>query len=83
MTPVRPLGSYRVDVVGQGRRAELSIQTLAGPLRLQGSGSFDAQNGLRFTAEASTDAGEQGRLQSFLGLIGRREGERTIIKIGA
>lgn len=83
MTPVRPLGSYRVDVVGQGRQAELSIQTLAGPLRLQGSGSFDAQNGLRFTAEASTDAAEQGRLQSFLGLIGRREGERTIIKIGA
>lgn len=83
MTPVRPLGSYHVDVVGQGRQAELSIRTLAGPLRLQGSGTFDAQDGLRFTAEASTDAREQGRLQSFLGLIGRREGERTIIKIGA
>lgn len=83
MTPVRPLGSYRVEVVGQGRQAELSILTLAGPLRLQGSGSFSAQGGLRFTAEASAEAAERARLQSFLGLIGRRDGERTIIKIGA
>lgn len=83
MTPVRPLGSYRIDVVGRGTRADVSIETMNGPLRLQGSGTFDAQRGLRFVAEASAEAGERDRLQSFLGLIGPREGERTIIRIGA
>lgn len=83
MTPVRPLGSYRVDVVGRGNRAELSIATIDGPLRLQGNGSFEADRGLRFVAEASVEARERDRLQSFLGLIGPREGERTIIRIGA
>lgn len=83
MTPVRPLGSYRVDVVGRGNRAELSIATIDGPLRLQGNGSFDANRGLRFVAEATAEARERDRLQSFLGLIGPREGERTIIRIGA
>lgn len=83
MTPVRPLGSYRVDVVGRGNRADLSIATMSGPLRLEGSGIFDTQGGLRFVAEASVDAAERKRLQSFLGLMGRREGERTIIRIGA
>lgn len=83
MTPVRPLGSYRIDVVGSSGRAELSIATIDGPLRLQGNGSFDANRGLRFVAEASAEARERDRLQSFLGLIGPREGERTIIRIGA
>ncbi|RPH66293.1 MAG: type II secretion system protein N [Burkholderiales bacterium] len=83
MTPVKPLGSYRVEIVGRGGQADLSIQTLAGPLRLQGNGRFSAQEGLRFTAEATVDPAEQGRLQSFLGLIGRRDGDKTIIKIGA
>lgn len=82
MTPVRPLGSYRVEIVGRGGQADLSIQTLAGPLRLQGSGSFTAQTGLRFTAEASADPAERASLDSFLGVIGPREGSRTIIKIG-
>jgi len=83
MTPVRPLGSYRVDVVGRDGRTELSIATIEGPLRLQGTGSFDANRGLRFVAEASAEASERDRLQSFLGLIGPRQGERTIIRIGA
>lgn len=83
MTPVRPLGSYRVEIVGQGGQADLSIHTLAGPLRLQGSGNFSAQAGLRFTAEASVDPAGQASLNAFLGLIGRRDGDRTIIRIGA
>jgi hypothetical protein len=38
---------------------------------------------LRFTAEALAEGPERVRLQSLLGLLGRRDGERTIIKIGA
>ncbi len=82
MTPVRPLGSYRVDVVGRSGQTELSIHTLSGPLRLQGSGSFSARTGLRFVAEASAEPPEQARLDVFLGLIGRRDGGKTVIRIG-
>lgn len=83
MTPVRPLGSYRVDVVGRESHAELSLATIDGPLRLRGNGRFDADRGLRFVAEASVEAGERERLESLLGLIGPREGAHTIIRIGA
>jgi general secretion pathway protein N len=83
MTPVRPLGSYRVNIDGKGSNAELGIETLSGPLRLTGDGSWDARRGLRFVAEARAEPAEAARLQSFLGVIGRREGDRTIIRIGA
>ncbi len=83
MTPVRPLGSYRVSINGLGSRTELGIQTLMGPLQLSGNGTWDARAGLKFVAQASADQSEAARLQSFLGLLGRRDGDHTIIKIGA
>ncbi|MBU6271053.1 MAG: type II secretion system protein N [Betaproteobacteria bacterium] len=82
MTPVRPLGHYRVEVVGAGPQATLSLATLSGPLQLTGSGHWSARGGLRLTAQAWGEGAEQPRLQSLLALIGRREGERTIIRIG-
>lgn len=83
LTPVRPLGAYRIDVVGSGARAQVTMNTLSGPLRLDGSGTWEARNGLRFTAYATVDESERARLMPLLGLLGRREGERTVIKIGA
>ena len=83
MTPVRPLGSYRIDIDGKGARADLAIETLSGPLLLSGNGTWDARGGLRFVAQASAEPAEAARLQSFLGLLGRREGDHTTIKIGA
>lgn len=83
LTPVRPLGAYRIDVVGSGAQAQVKMNTLSGPLRLEGGGTWDARSGLRFTAEATAEEPERARLQPLLGLLGRREGERTIIKIGA
>ena len=82
MTPVRPLGTYRIDVTGTGREVTLSLATLSGPLQLQGSGSWDRRAGVRFTATAQADGPERARLLALLSLIGRREGDRTIIKIG-
>ncbi len=82
MTPVRPLGTYRVDVGGNGREVALALVTLSGPLQLQGRGGWDSAAGLRFTADAVAEGPQAQRLQSLLALIGRREGERTIIRIG-
>jgi len=82
MTPIRPLGTYRIDVTGTGRDVALSLVTLSGPLKLEGKGSWDRRAGVRFVAEASADGPEQFALQSLLALIGRRQGDRTVIKIG-
>ena len=82
MTPVRPLGSYRIDVTGTGQDVSLGLRTLSGPLKLEGSGQWERRAGLRFTASASAEGAEKSRLQSLLALIGRREGDRTIIRIG-
>lgn len=83
LTPVRPLGAYRIDIVGSGPQATLTMTTLSGPLRLDGSGRWDVRAGLRFSAEAQAEEAEKARLLPLLGLLGRREGERIIIKIGA
>jgi general secretion pathway protein N len=82
MTPVRPLGTYRINVAGTGRDVTIGLQTVSGPLQLQGRGSWDKAAGLRFTADAKAEGPQAQRLQSLLALIGRREGERTIIRIG-
>lgn len=82
ITPVRPLGSYRVGVTSAAAGTQLELTTLDGPLRLAGAGTFDGRQGLRMEVEASPEARERERLQTFMALIGRREGERTIIRIG-
>jgi general secretion pathway protein N len=83
MTPVRPLGSYKVDVASAGPQATVSLSTMSGPLLLTGSGDWEARRGLRFSAQAEAEGSERDRLQAFLALVGRRDGEKTIIKIGA
>ena len=82
MTPVRPLGSYRIEINGNGREVKLALSTLAGPLRLQGSGSWDRRAGVRFDAQAQAEGEQQAALQSLLGLVGRRTGDKTVIRIG-
>jgi len=82
MTPVRPLGSYRIVVNGDGRDVSLSLSTLSGPLRIAGDGNWERRRGLRFVAQAHAEGAERARLQSLLSLIGKREGERTIVRIG-
>jgi general secretion pathway protein N len=83
ISPINPVGSYRVDLSGQGSDTGVVLSTLQGPLRLTGTGRFNARTGLSMNAEAIADESERLRLQSMLGLIGRREGDKIIIKIGA
>lgn len=83
LTPVRPLGAYRIDIDGTGVSSKIHMTSIDGPLRLSGDGTWTARGGLRFTAYAEAEEAERLRLQSLLGLLGRREGTRTMIKIGA
>ena len=83
MTPVRPLGSYRIELVGKGSQADVSIATIDGPLQLEGTGTWTNRQGLRMVAEARADESRGRDLRPFLGLIGVRSGDRTVIRIGA
>ena len=84
MTSVRPLGTYKIDVDSKPAGAtDVVLRTLRGPLTLNGSGVWDKRSGLRFSATAEADARERERLQGFLVLIGRREGDKVVFKIGA
>jgi general secretion pathway protein N len=83
LSTVKPLGHYKIVIQGQGEKAQIAMNTVTGPLMLSGDGQWSANGGLRFLASAEASGEEKTRLQPLLGLIGRREGERTIIKIGA
>ncbi|MFT3803063.1 MAG: type II secretion system protein N [Burkholderiaceae bacterium] len=83
MSPVRPLGSYRIDVDSRRSGTDVALTTVSGPLNLAGKGVWNNRSGLRFSATAESDARERDRLQGFLALLGRREGDKIVFKIGA
>jgi general secretion pathway protein N len=75
------LGSYRLQLTGDPAGAALSLATLSGALRLTGDGRWTAA-GLRFRGEAAASPGAQDALDNLLNIIGRRQGERSLIAIG-
>lgn len=78
------LGSYRLRLDGEPGTAGalLTLATLEGALRLEGSGRWDA-GGLRLRGEARAAAPEhEAVLGNLLNIIGRRQGARSIISIG-
>ena len=75
------LGSYRMRVEGHGDRADLALSTVAGALRLDVAGQWGA-SGLRLRGEASAAPGSEAALSNLLNIIGRRQGERSLIAIG-
>lgn len=83
LTPVRPLGAYRLDIDARQKDTTLKMSSLEGPLRLSGDGIFNPGRGLHFTAWAEVDEAERLKLQPLVRLLGRQDGTRTMIKIGA
>jgi len=80
LSTLRPMGSYRLSVLG-GNAPELRLSTLAGALQLSGQGQWVGGR-LRFVGEAAAAPGAQEVLANLLAIIGRREGARSIIKVG-
>lgn len=80
LSTLKPMGSYRVSVQG-GDAPVLQLTTLDGALRLSGQGQWVGAR-LRFVGEASAAPESQEVLANLLAIIGRREGARSIIKVG-
>jgi len=84
LSTLRPMGSYRVNLLGSDAGTatpELRLDTLNGPLRLQGQGQWVGQR-LRFTGEAQADEGFEAALSNLLNIIGQREGSRSRLSLG-
>ena len=83
LSTLRPMGSYQLQMQGtnDGALPELNLQTLQGPLRLNGQGQW--LNGrLRFTGEASAEEGSEAALSNLLNIMGRRDGARSLLSLG-
>lgn len=95
LSTVRPLGSYRVLLDGNGGSkdskavdstrggptARLSLQTLQGPLQLAGQGQWAGQT-LRFRGQAQAEPGSEAMLNNLLNLLGQRQGPLALLAIG-
>lgn len=84
VSPVDPLGSYRLSVRSDsqvGESAALTLDTLDGALRLTGSGQWTGSR-LRFRGEARAADGQEAGLANLLNIIGRRQGALSVISIG-
>jgi len=97
LSPLPALGSYRLQLgAGPGLGGApaaaaapgaesgaqtLRLDTLAGPLRLQGEGQWTGAR-LRFRGEASAEPGHEAGMANLLNIIGRRQGARSVIAIG-
>lgn len=84
VSPVAPLGSYRLTLAADPAAAGVStlqLQTLDGALQLSGQGTLSAGKA-RFNGSAQAAPGREAGLDNLLNIIGRREGGRSLISIG-
>ncbi len=80
LSTLRPLGDYRLSMMG-GEAPSLQLQTLQGALQLTGSGQWVGSR-MRFTGEASASPEREAALANLLNIIGRRQGNKSLISLG-
>jgi general secretion pathway protein N len=80
LSTVAPLGSYRLQVTGAGDTARLQLDTLRGPLRLQGSGTVKGGR-VSFKGLASADPDMRPALIGLIGVLGPRQGDEAVLSI--
>ncbi|HEY7742934.1 MAG TPA: type II secretion system protein N [Burkholderiales bacterium] len=80
LSPVAPLGSYRLQITGSGETARIQLDTLRGPLRLQGGGTVKGGR-ISFKGVASADAEMRPALIGLISVLGRRVGDEAILAL--
>ncbi len=87
LSPVSPIGHYRLQTSGQYPGTRLELQTISGPLELTGSGTIGEGGRLRFSGIArplaATDAATRTQLTGLISLLGRRDGDAAILSFGS
>jgi general secretion pathway protein N len=86
LTPVSPMGHYRLQTNGVWPGTQLELLTISGPLELTGSGTIPEGGRLRFQgraqAVAGADPGVKAQLTGLISLLGRRDGEGALLNFG-
>jgi general secretion pathway protein N len=86
LTPVSPMGHYRLQTNGVWPGTQLDLLTISGPLELKGSGTIPEGGRLRFSGRAQpmagTDPGVKAQLTGLISLLGRRDGEGALLNFG-
>ena len=72
LSPVKPLGSYLMTFVWHGRKADIDLKTLQGPMLLSGTGAL-VQGRLQFSGQAQAQEGQEDKLANLLNLLGQRK----------
>ena len=75
LSPLQPLGDYRLNIRATAEKLELRLDTLQGSLRLAGLGSYSAPSGLLFQGTAQTDAPHAADLKKLLDTLGQNRGD--------
>ena len=80
ISEVRPLGTYRVDLAGEGGPARVTLSTLKGPLQVSAQGTLAPPTRIVLKGEARAEAAFAEKLQPVLDLFGPRrpDGARSI-----
>jgi general secretion pathway protein N len=74
LSPIRPLGAYKLDIAWSGQEAHVVLHTDTGPMLLSGSGTL-ANGQLHFSGKAEAEAGQEQKLANLLNLLGQRQRE--------
>lgn len=80
LSTVAPLGSYRLQIIGAADAARLQLDTLRGPLRLQGSGTLK-DGRLSFRGLASAEPDMRPALIGLIGVLGPRSGDGALLAL--
>ncbi len=83
LATIAPLGGYRLSFSGSSGTGstQVRLQTLQGPLRLDGSGQWTG-GALRFRGQARAEPGSEAMLNNLLNLLGQRQGALALLAIG-
>lgn len=80
LSTLQPMGSYRLEMQG-GATPGFTLQTVEGSLQLSGQGQW-VGNRLRFDGVATSAPDRLEALSNLLNILGRRDGARSLIKVG-
>jgi len=82
LSPVAPLGSYRLTAHGAGAQIGFELATIKGPLLLSGNGQWTPQH-LQFRGEAQAEPAVRTELGPLIGLLGRPSANGAELRFGS
>jgi general secretion pathway protein N len=82
LSPLRPLGDYRLVVSTPGGAPTVALSTLRGDLRLSGEGHWTPEGRLRFRGVAEAHPDRLEALSNVLNILGQRDGLRAHLRLG-